>query len=103
MRVSGYGEFQQMRKLVSKEDAQTHDSKKANDNEESTSLLSSNDDVVQISSEARLKIKMRRAADFRDAKVQDVRERLEAGTLVTPEALKNGTTKMLNSLITGEL
>jgi hypothetical protein len=100
MRISGYGEFQQMRKTVQKDDAQSKDKAKKDISEQN---IAGSDDAVQISGEARVKIKMRQASDFREAKVADVKERLDAGTLVTPESLKRGTSRMLNDLISGEL
>lgn len=100
MRIGGYGEFQQMRKLASKEDSQNKD--KLN-KESDAALVQAGDDAVQISGEARRKIKMRQASDFREAKVAEVREKLNAGTLVSPESLKSGTTKMLQNLINGDL
>lgn len=101
MRISGYGEFQQMRKTVQKDDAQSKDKAKKDISEQN--ITAGSDDAVQISGEARVKIKMRQASDFREAKVADVKERLDAGTLVTPESLKRGTSKMLDGLISGDL
>ncbi len=100
MRISGYGEFQQMRKTVQKDDAQSKDKAKKDLSEQN---VTGQDDAVQISGEARTKIKMRQASDFREAKVADVKERLNAGTLVTPESLKRGTSKMLDGLISGQM
>ena len=99
MRISGYGEFQQMRKLVQKEDeAPAKDKAEKEEREVGTSS-----DSVLISPETRRKAKLRQASDFREAKVADVKARLEAGTLVTPESLKSGTRKMLDGLFSGEL
>lgn len=99
MKISAYGEFQQMRKLSQKDDAQLKENadraKEAADEESS--------DAVLISPEARRKGKLRMASDYREAKVADVKARLEAGTLVTPESLKNGTQKMLDSMFSGDL
>lgn len=103
MRISGYGEFQQMRKLVQKDEAQNGKDKAGNDNHESAGIAAGDSDAVQISAAARQKAKLRGASDFREAKVADVREKMLAGTLVTPESLKRGTSKMLDSLIGGDL
>ncbi|MCL2001166.1 MAG: flagellar biosynthesis anti-sigma factor FlgM [Planctomycetes bacterium] len=98
MKISGYGEFQQMRKLSQKDDAQLKENaERAAENAEE------NSDSVLITPAARRKAKLRLASDFRQAKVADVKERLEAGTLVTPESLKSGSKKMLDSLFSGEL
>ncbi|MCD8138681.1 MAG: flagellar biosynthesis anti-sigma factor FlgM [Planctomycetaceae bacterium] len=98
MRIQGYGEFQQMRKASQKDDAQLKEAaERSEDVENSTS------DAVTISPEARRKGKLRMASDFREAKVADVKARLEAGTLVTPESLASGTRKMLEGLVSGEL
>lgn len=103
MRVSGYGEFQQMRKLASKEDAQTKNKTTSDGSSDNAGALAGDNDAVQISSEARQKIRMRQASDLREARVADVREKMNAGTLVTPESLKRGTAKMLDGLISGDL
>ena len=101
MRISGYGEFQQMPKAVQKDETQYSDKAKKDISDQNGTA--GKDDADQISDEARVKIKMRQASDFREAKVADVKERLDAGTLVTPESLKRGTSKMLDGLITGQL
>ena len=98
MKITGYGEFQQLRKMSQKDDAQTKENaERAEQNAEESS------DAVLISPEARRKGKLRLASDFRQAKVDAVKAKLESGTLVTPESLRSGTGKMLNGLISGEL
>ncbi|MDR1613804.1 MAG: flagellar biosynthesis anti-sigma factor FlgM [Planctomycetota bacterium] len=99
MRVSGYGEFQQMRKLVQKEDALEKDKS----GEGRAARAASAGDAVQISDAARSKARLRQASDYREARVRNVREKLESGTLVTPESLRGGTRKMLDALVAGEL
>ncbi len=97
MKITGYGEFQQMRKTVQKDDAHLKENaEKAEQNEEFS-------DAVSISPEARRKGKLRMASDFREAKVADVRARMDAGTLVTADALRAGTRKMLEGMFSGEL
>ncbi len=99
MKISGYGELQQMRKMSQKDDATLKENaEKAEQNEEYSSS-----DAVSISPEARRKGKLRMASDFREARVADVRARMEAGTLVTPESLRSGARKMLDSLFSGDL
>ncbi|MCC8189157.1 MAG: flagellar biosynthesis anti-sigma factor FlgM [Planctomycetes bacterium] len=98
MKISGYGEFQQMRKMSQKDDAQLKESaERAKENADESG------DAVVISAEGRRKSKLRQAPDVRQAKIDAVRERLENGTLVTPESLKTATTKMLDGLIAGDL
>lgn len=99
MKISAYGEFQQMRKLSQKDDAQL----KENADRAKEKAEEESSDAVVISPEARRRGKLRMASDFRQAKVDDVKARYEAGTLVTPESLKSGTGKMLDSLVSGEL
>ncbi len=101
MKISGYGEFQQMRKAAQKDDAtlrETAEKAEQADNAEASSGVS-----VSISAEARRKGKLRMASDYREAKVADVKSRLEEGSLVTDESLKSGTRKLLKSLFTGDL
>jgi anti-sigma28 factor (negative regulator of flagellin synthesis) len=100
MRISGYGEFQQLRKLSQKDDAQLKET--AERAEQTVETAAANSDSVLISPETRRKAKLRLASDFRQERVDDVRTRLEAGTLVTPEAIENGTRKMLDNLFSGD-
>ncbi len=99
MKISGYGEFQQMRKMSQKDDASLKENaEKADQNEEFEST-----DAVSISPEARRKAKLRMASDYRETRVADVRAKMDAGTLVTPESLRSGTRKMLDGMFSGEL
>lgn len=100
MKISAYGEFQQMRKAAQKDDAQLKEN--AERAKESAEAGSSSDSLL-ISPEARRKGKLRMASDYREEKVADVKARLEAGTLVTDESLRSGASKMLGGLIAGEL
>ena len=102
MRLQGYGEFQQMRKMVQKDDSSIKEKAEREEKEAAASSGSSSDSVL-ISPETKRKMKLRQASDFREAKVADVKARLEAGTLVTPESLRSGTGKMLDSLASGDL
>ncbi|MCC8108554.1 MAG: flagellar biosynthesis anti-sigma factor FlgM [Planctomycetes bacterium] len=97
MKISGYGEFQQMRKASQKDDAHLKETA------ERAEADSESADAVTISPEARRKGKLRMASDYRESRVADVKARLEAGTLVTDESLKSGTRKMLGALFAGEL
>jgi len=99
MKISGYGEFQQMRKMAQKDDAQL---KEAAEKAEMGEELEASD-AVSISPEARRKGKLRMASDYRQAKVADVKARLEDGTLVNPDSLRSGARKMLDGLFSGEL
>ncbi len=99
MKISGYGEFQQMRKMVQKDDQTL----KENAERAEQAEAQGDSDAVSISPEARRRIKLRQAPDLREAKVADVKARLEAGTLVTDESLHSGTKKMLDNLIGGDL
>lgn len=101
MQISGYGEFQQLRKSLQKDDATLRENADRAA-EKSDGEGSGVSDAVTISPEARQKIKMRQASDFRADKVADVKARLEAGTLVTEDSLRSGTGKMLNGLVSGE-
>ncbi len=102
MKIYGYGEFQQMRKATQKDDAQVREN--AEKSEQATEHAEASQGVsVSISAEARRKGKLRMASDYREAKVADVKARMESGTLVNEESLKSGTRKMLNSLFSGEL
>jgi anti-sigma28 factor (negative regulator of flagellin synthesis) len=88
-----------MRKLVQKDEPREKDASVGNRG----ANAAAGSDAVQISSAARNRAKLRAASDYREEKVRSVRERLEDGTLVTPESLRSGTRKMLDSLFSGEL
>lgn len=98
MKISGYGEFQQMRKMAQKDDQTLKENAERAEQE-----VHGDGDAVSISPEARRRGKMRQASDFREAKVADVKSRLENGTLVTDESLKSGAKKMLDNLISGDI
>ena len=100
MRISGYGEFQQLRKLAQKDDAHLKETAEKTEQAETEAAA---EDSVLISPETRRKAKLRQASDFRQEKVSEVRSRLEEGTLVTPETLRSGIGKMIDSLTAGEL
>ena len=104
MRISGYGEFQQLRKLIQKDEA-AQDREKNGDGgaAEAQGPAGGDSDAVHISSAAKQKARLRAASDYRETKVAEVREKLEAGTLVTPESLRGGAAKMLDSLVAGDL
>lgn len=99
MKIAGYGEFHQMRKMVQTDD------QKLRETEEKEKLAETEDssDAVSISPEARRKVKLYQASDFRQAKVDAVRARYDAGTLVTPQSLKSGVTKLLDALANGDI
>ena len=101
MKIQGYGEFQQLRKASQKDDAKLRESVDRTEADEAEGGVFS--DAVSISPESRRRGKLRMASDFRQERVADVKARLEEGVLVTPEALKSGTSKMLSSLLSGEL
>ena len=100
MKISGYGEFQQMRKAAQKDDAHLREAAEKTEQQENAEAAKGVS--VSISPEARRKGKLRMASDYREAKVADVRTRMEEGTLVTEESLRSGTRKMLNGLFSGE-
>jgi anti-sigma28 factor (negative regulator of flagellin synthesis) len=101
MRISGYGEFQQLRRLSQKDkdEAQLKE-KETLERAEPTGTAG---DSVLISPETRRKAKLSQALDFRQEKVAGVRSKMEDGSLTNPEALRSGTRKMLDSLFQGYL
>lgn len=100
MKISGYGDFQQMRKASQKDDAQLKEKENA-ERAEHEGLDTA--DAVSISPEARRRGKLRMASDYRQEKVADVKARMENGTLVNPESLRSGARKMLEGLFSGDL
>ena len=89
-----------MRKTAQRDDAQLkEDAERAKESEEA----GESSDAVHISPEARRKGKLRMASDYRQAKVADVKARLEAGTLVTPDSLRSGARKMIDGLLSGDI
>ena len=97
MKINGYGEFNQMRRLVQKDEEKTsgRDAKKAP--VETPPAKSENGDAVQISQESRMRGKLRLIPEAREAVIARVQAKMDAGTLVTDESLRSGGRKMLES------
>ncbi len=87
-----------MRKMVQKDDQTLKENA-----ERAEQAENADGDAVSISPEARRRGKLRQASDYREAKVAEIRARLDNGTLVTEESLKSGAKKMLDNLVAGDL
>ena len=98
MKIHGYGEFHQMRRLVQKDEEKGSgkDSKKSS---AETPVKSENGDAVQISQEGRMRGKLRSIPEVRETVIARVKAKMDSGTLVTDESLRSGSRKMLESLL----
>ncbi len=103
MRISGYGEFESIRKTVQKDD-----SVRKKETEEKTTVTSKPAlDQADVSASARM-YQMRDKAveglkkipDPREEKVNEILEKMEKGTLMTPDAVKESIGRMLDRGIT---
>lgn len=105
MRVSGFSEFESIRKTVAKDDQSKKKTDKASVSERGTSARSS--DQAQVSDQARM-YRMRDKAmeelktipDPREEKIQEVLEKLDRGELMTPRAVKESIGRMIDQGIT---
>ena len=98
MKINGYGEFNQLRRLVQKDDEKTS-GKAAKKAAAESQTAPENGDAVQISPEARMRGKLRSMPEVREAVVARVKAKMDAGTLVTDESIRSGSRKMLESLL----
>ena len=101
MKIGGYGEFQQLRRLSHKDKDEAH--LKEKETLERAEQNGKAGDSVLISPETRRKAKLRQASDFRQEKVAEVRAKMEDGSLTNAESLRSGARKMLDSLFRGDL
>ena len=100
MKINGYGEFNQLRRLVQK-DEEKNSGKGAKNASASAEAPAAPEkgDAVQISPEARMRGKLRLIPEVREAAVARVKSKMDSGTLVTDESLRSGSRKMLESLL----
>ncbi len=94
MRISGYGEFESVRKSIQKDERSQERRTKPAD----VPSGSTGEDAVQISPLGKFMSKLRTIPEVRTEKVEAARAKLEAGTLVNDESLSDGIRKMLNSI-----
>lgn len=97
MKITGYGEFHQMRKAVQKDEPRGNSGKARDITDQLVSDASS--DAVEISPEARFKMKFRQIPDVRQERLDQIKEKMANGTLVTPDSLERGTSKMLLNML----
>lgn len=99
MRISGYGEFESIRKTVQKEDQV----QRKQEDDKSKSARAQTSDQAEVSTTARLYQmrdvavkKLEQIPDPRDDKVREVLEKMERGTLMTPDAVKESIGRMID-------
>lgn len=99
MRISGYGEFESIRKAVQKDD---QPKKKAEEQSTRTSRQTA-PDQADVSTSARMYLMRDKAVkslekipDPREDKVREVLEKMEKGTLMTPDAVKESIGRMID-------
>lgn len=99
MRISGYSEFENIRKAVQKDD---QPKKKAEDDSVRLARQKTSDQA-DVSTSARMFLMRDKAVkslekipDPREDKVKEVLEKLEKGTLMTPDAVKESIGRMID-------
>ena len=97
MKIGGPSEFERIRKAMQKQQA-----KKAPVSARTASGESAKrEDEVELSSQAKLLGKLREIPDIRAAEIEKVLAKLEDGTLMTPEAVKESVANLLENLLGG--
>ncbi|MBN2712051.1 MAG: flagellar biosynthesis anti-sigma factor FlgM [Planctomycetes bacterium] len=96
MKIGGLGDFDKIRKTMKKEET----SKPSSPSTGSGESVSPGDEV-QISGKAKMLGKLSQVPDTRQAEIERVRAKIADGTLTTPEAVKEGVTKLISNIIGG--
>ena len=98
--IQGMGEFESIRRTVQKDD----NTRKKTERDESRTPRPAGKDTAQVSDTARM-YKMRDDAvrkklgeipDPREEKIQEILEKIDSGSLLTPANVKNSIAKMIN-------
>ncbi len=97
--IQGMGEFDSIRRTVQKDDS----NRKKAEREESRTTRTAGKDTAQVSDTARM-YKMRDDAvdklseipDPREEKIQEILEKIDNGSLLTPASVKNSISKMIS-------
>lgn len=98
MKVGGLGEFESIRKAMQREEAKKSPADAASGRADAASRA---DDAVQISGTAKALGKLRQIPDVRQAEIDRVLKKMENGSLMTPEAVKESVARMLENLLSG--
>ncbi len=96
MKIGGYGEFENIQKTTRKDSSSRLTS---TESETSSNSSAERSDAVQISSQAKVMGKLQQVSDVRQEKIQAVMEKIESGELMTEDAVKEGISGMLESLL----
>lgn len=96
MRVGGYGELENIRKLMQKEEGKHRSTPSP---VTSSYAAATNSDAVEISEQAKMLGKLRQIPDLRQEKIEEVLEELNHGTLMTPEAVKESVARLLEGIL----
>lgn len=97
--IQGMGEFDSIRRTIQKDDT----TRKKTESNESRTVRTSGKDTAQVSDTARM-FKMRDDAveklsdipDPREEKIQEILEKIDSGSLLTPTNVKNSIAKMIS-------
>ncbi len=97
--IQGMGEFESIRRTVQKDDT----TRKKSEREESRTTRTTGTDTAQVSDTARM-YKMRddsveklsEIPDPREEKIQEILEKIDSGSLLTPTSVKNSIAKMIS-------
>jgi flagellar biosynthesis anti-sigma factor FlgM len=100
MKIHGSGEAENLHKALQKESVRRGKGRDQSPAKgASSSSSASRSDAVEISPKAKLFGKLRAIPEIRSAEVERIRAKLEDGSLVTPEALRDGVEKMLKNIL----
>jgi len=94
MKIGGLGEFENIRKAVQKDDPP-----KAKPSPTAPRDAVSREDAVEISGSARMLGTLKKIPDVRQEEIDRVLTKLNNGTLMTPEAVRESVARLIENLM----
>ena len=95
MKIGGLGDFESIRKASQKDESRNTASARM----QSSASSESRSDAVQISPKAKMLGMLTQIPELREDKIAEIRAKLEDGTLMTEESVREGITNMLESML----
>ncbi len=94
MKIGGFGELENIRRAISRDNAPTKSDKK----DKTSQLNAVSKDEVQVSDIAIALGKLKNVPEIREDKVNEIKEQVDAGTYLTPEKVESGIRGLLGGL-----
>ncbi|MHC4870947.1 MAG: flagellar biosynthesis anti-sigma factor FlgM [Planctomycetota bacterium] len=93
MKIGGFGELENLRRSISRDN-----SSKVNKSAEGDSAKSGSSDEVQLSDQAKVLGKLNKTPDVRQEKINEIKEQVESGEYLTQDKVASGIRGMLGGL-----